>query len=89
MWLLFGIGAVVMRGAGCAFNDIVDRDIDAQVARTARPPDSVGRDQRAQAAASSSIVLCLIGLVDPAAVQLVRGRRWARPRCCWSRPIPS
>jgi len=36
--LLLGIGAVVMRGAGCTYNDIVDRDIDAQVARTrARP----------------------------------------------------
>jgi 4-hydroxybenzoate polyprenyltransferase len=36
--VLFGIGALVMRGAGCTFNDIVDRKIDAQVARTrARP----------------------------------------------------
>ena len=36
--LLFFIGAVAMRGAGCTYNDIVDRDIDAQVARTrARP----------------------------------------------------
>jgi 4-hydroxybenzoate polyprenyltransferase len=35
-WLiaLFGIGAVVMRGAGCTFNDIVDRDFDAKVERT-------------------------------------------------------
>jgi 4-hydroxybenzoate polyprenyltransferase len=31
---LFGIGAVVMRGAGCTFNDIVDRDFDAKVERT-------------------------------------------------------
>lgn len=36
--LLFALGAVVMRGAGCTFNDIVDRDFDSQVARTrARP----------------------------------------------------
>lgn len=35
---LFAIGAVVMRGAGCTYNDIVDRDIDAQVARTALRP---------------------------------------------------
>lgn len=36
--LLFALGAIVMRGAGCTFNDIVDRDFDAQVARTrARP----------------------------------------------------
>ncbi|HEY1632019.1 MAG TPA: 4-hydroxybenzoate octaprenyltransferase [Rhizomicrobium sp.] len=35
---LFALGSLVMRGAGCTYNDIVDRDIDAQVARTrARP----------------------------------------------------
>ncbi|HEY0052380.1 MAG TPA: UbiA family prenyltransferase, partial [Caulobacteraceae bacterium] len=39
-WLFaaFAIGACLMRAAGCAFNDIVDRDIDAQVARTAGRP---------------------------------------------------
>jgi len=39
-WLVivFALGAVVMRGAGCTYNDIVDRDIDAQVARTATRP---------------------------------------------------
>jgi 4-hydroxybenzoate polyprenyltransferase len=35
---LFAIGAVVMRGAGCTVNDIVDRDFDAKVARTANRP---------------------------------------------------
>lgn len=36
--VLFRAGAIIMRGAGCTFNDIVDRDIDAKVARTrARP----------------------------------------------------
>jgi len=35
---LFAMGALVMRGAGCTYNDIIDRDIDAKVARTrARP----------------------------------------------------
>jgi len=33
-----GIGAFVMRGAGCTWNDITDRDIDAQVARTRSRP---------------------------------------------------
>jgi 4-hydroxybenzoate polyprenyltransferase len=45
-WLLLvkiAIGAVVMRAAGCAYNDIVDRDIDAQVARTARRPIPAGQ----------------------------------------------
>ncbi len=36
--VLFAVGAVVMRGAGCTYNDIVDRDIDAQVARTRGRP---------------------------------------------------
>ena len=34
----FVVGAIVMRGAGCTYNDIVDRDIDAKVARTASRP---------------------------------------------------
>lgn len=35
---LFGAGALVMRGAGCTLNDIVDRNFDGQVARTATRP---------------------------------------------------
>lgn len=44
IWLvvLFTIGAVVMRGAGCTYNDIVDRDFDAKVARTALRPIPAG-----------------------------------------------
>ncbi|MDJ0920659.1 MAG: 4-hydroxybenzoate octaprenyltransferase [Henriciella sp.] len=38
-WLiLFAIGAVAMRGAGCTWNDITDRDTDAQVERTKSRP---------------------------------------------------
>ena len=40
---LFLLGAVVMRGAGCTFNDIIDRNIDAKVARTASRPIPSGR----------------------------------------------
>lgn len=36
--LLFSIGAIVMRGAGCTWNDITDRNVDAQVERTAKRP---------------------------------------------------
>ncbi|RZJ43641.1 MAG: 4-hydroxybenzoate octaprenyltransferase, partial [Brevundimonas sp.] len=45
LWLILGfaIGACLMRAAGCAFNDIVDRDIDVQVARTAARPVASGR----------------------------------------------
>jgi 4-hydroxybenzoate polyprenyltransferase len=41
--LLCLVGAVMMRGAGCTFNDIVDRDIDAKVARTRSRPIPSGR----------------------------------------------
>ncbi|MGH6870303.1 MAG: 4-hydroxybenzoate octaprenyltransferase [Rhizomicrobium sp.] len=35
---LFALGSLAMRGAGCTYNDIVDRDIDAAVARTRSRP---------------------------------------------------
>ncbi|MGR3491385.1 MAG: UbiA family prenyltransferase, partial [Shimia sp.] len=40
LWLIAGcgIGAFLMRGAGCTWNDITDRDFDAQVARTRSRP---------------------------------------------------
>ena len=44
-WLLlkFFLGAALMRAAGCAYNDIIDRDIDAKVARTAGRPIPSGQ----------------------------------------------
>jgi 4-hydroxybenzoate polyprenyltransferase len=47
--MAFLIGAVLMRAAGCAFNDIVDRDIDAKVARTAGRPIASGQISVTQA----------------------------------------
>lgn len=41
--VLFAVGSAVMRGAGCTYNDIVDRDIDAKVARTAGRPIPSGQ----------------------------------------------
>lgn len=41
--ILMFFGAVLMRGAGCTFNDIVDRDIDMQVARTRSRPIPSGQ----------------------------------------------
>jgi 4-hydroxybenzoate polyprenyltransferase len=41
--VLFAVGALVMRGAGCTYNDIVDRDFDAMVARTAGRPIPSGQ----------------------------------------------
>jgi 4-hydroxybenzoate polyprenyltransferase len=40
---LFFVGSALMRAAGCAYNDIVDRDIDAKVARTAGRPIPAGQ----------------------------------------------
>jgi len=59
---LFLIGAVAMRGAGCTWNDIVDRDIDAQVARTRSRPIPSGRVTARQAAVFLA-VQALVGLV--------------------------
>ncbi len=46
---LFLVGAIVMRGAGCTYNDIVDRDIDAAVARTRSRPIPAGQVSVTQA----------------------------------------
>uniref|UniRef100_A0A1D2A421 4-hydroxybenzoate polyprenyltransferase, mitochondrial n=1 Tax=Auxenochlorella protothecoides TaxID=3075 RepID=A0A1D2A421_AUXPR len=42
MLALFGTGAVLLRGAGCTINDLWDRDLDGQVARTRRRPLAAG-----------------------------------------------
>ena len=60
--LLFGIGAVVMRGAGCTYNDIVDRDFDAKVARTALRPIPSGQVSVRQAIAFL-IAQLVVGLI--------------------------
>ena len=60
LWLL--LGSIAMRGAGCVYNDIVDRDLDAQVARTRRRP-LVSGAVSLKAAWVWLVFLCLIGLV--------------------------
>jgi 4-hydroxybenzoate polyprenyltransferase len=60
--LLLGLGAIVMRGAGCTYNDIVDRDFDAQVARTRNRPIPSGAVSVRQAWLFAG-GLCLVGLV--------------------------
>ncbi len=60
--LLFLVGAVAMRGAGCTFNDIDDRDIDDKVARTRSRPIPSGRVTVPQAVASM-VVQALVGLL--------------------------
>ena len=60
--LWFGLGAVAMRGAGCVYNDIVDRDLDARVARTRERPVASGRVSL-KLAWGWLIALCVVGLV--------------------------
>lgn len=59
---LFVAGAIVMRGAGCVGNDIVDRDIDAKVARTRSRPIPSGQVS-VKAAAAFLLLLSLLGLL--------------------------
>jgi 4-hydroxybenzoate polyprenyltransferase len=58
---LFFVGAFVMRGAGCTWNDITDRDLDALVERTRSRPIPAGQVSVPQAAAFL-VVQALIGL---------------------------
>ena len=59
--VLFFVGAVAMRGAGSTYNDIADRDLDAQVERTRSRPLPSGQ-VRARQAAVFLVVQALIGL---------------------------
>jgi len=59
LWLL--LGSIAMRGAGCVYNDIVDRDLDRQVERTRSRPLASGAVSL-KAAWIWLTILCLIGL---------------------------
>ena len=56
--LLFLVGAIVMRGAGCTYNDIVDRHIDARVERTRLRPIPSG-----QVSVAGAIVFLIVQLL--------------------------
>jgi 4-hydroxybenzoate polyprenyltransferase len=60
LWML--VGAIAMRSAGCVYNDIVDRDLDAQVERTRLRPLACGAVSL-KAAWMWLIFLSLIGLI--------------------------
>jgi 4-hydroxybenzoate polyprenyltransferase len=60
LWLL--LGSIAMRGAGCVYNDIVDRDLDAQVARTRSRP-LVSGAVSLRAAWIWLVALSLVGLI--------------------------
>mgnify|MGYP001590575002 CR=1 FL=1 len=60
LWLL--AGAIAMRGAGCVYNDIVDRDLDAKVTRTASRPVASGAVS-VRNALLWTLLLSLVGLL--------------------------
>ncbi|WP_420431271.1 4-hydroxybenzoate octaprenyltransferase [Hyphobacterium sp.] len=71
--LLFALGAVAMRGAGCTYNDIVDRDLDRRVERTADRP-LAARTISVRAAWLFLLAQCLVGFI--VLMQLPQLARW-------------
>lgn len=76
--LLFALGAFAMRSAGCVINDITDRDIDAQVSRTAQRPLASG-------AITTNEVLTILAilLAVALAVALALGAKVLLLGLCW------
>ena len=76
LWIFAGcgIGAILMRGAGCTWNDITDRHIDGSVARTASRPIPSGQVSVKQAlawlAAQALVALCILLTFHPMAILL-------------------
>ena len=75
LWLsaLFGLGAVLMRGAGCVVNDLWDRDLDRQVERTAGRPLASGALRARHALVFLALVLAAALLI---LLQLNRAAQW-------------
>ena len=76
LWIFIGcgLGAWLMRGAGCTWNDITDRDFDAQVARTRSRPIPSGQVNVKQAVAwmvaQALLALCILLTFNVAAISL-------------------
>jgi 4-hydroxybenzoate polyprenyltransferase len=72
--VIFCVGTVLMRSAGCAINDVADRRFDGQVQRTAGRPLAVGeisaREALLVAAALAAAAALLLPLMNPAATPL-------------------
>ena len=62
--LVFTLGTVLMRSAGCCINDVADREFDRHVRRTAQRPVTSGRLQAREALALGAVLALLaFGLV--------------------------
>jgi len=73
MMALFGVGAIVMRGAGCTWNDITDREFDGKVARTRTRPIPSGQVKVWQAFVFLGVLLC-VGLAILLALAWIGGQ---------------
>lgn len=73
-WILFLVGTIAMRGAGCTLNDLFDRKIDAQVERTRTRPLPAGEATVRQAvlwlAVQSLVGLAVLVQFQPKAIVL-------------------
>jgi 4-hydroxybenzoate polyprenyltransferase len=64
VFVVFFLGCVLMRSAGCAINDYADREFDGHVERTRQRPVAAGRlDAREAVAVYVALSLCALGLV--------------------------
>jgi 4-hydroxybenzoate polyprenyltransferase len=62
--IVFTLGTILMRSAGCCINDVADRDFDKHVKRTANRPVTSGRIQTKEALLVGAVLaLCAFGLV--------------------------
>ena len=62
--VVFTLGTILMRSAGCCINDVADRDFDRHVKRTAQRPVTSGRIGVPEALAVGAVLaLCAFGLV--------------------------
>ena len=62
--LLFFLGSVLMRSAGCIFNDIVDRDFDKKVERTKNRPIASGKISVLEMLFIYIVLLCLVSFIN-------------------------
>ncbi len=101
--LIFTLGTVLMRSAGCAINDFADRDIDKHVARTAQRPLTTGRIKSWEAVAVAGVLAVLAFLLIlplntltrqlSVAAVIIAGtypyfkRFFAIPRLTWASPL--
>ena len=63
LFILFGVGAVAMRGAGCVINDLWDRKLDQQVERTRLRPLASGAVNAKQAIMFLTLLLVMGALI--------------------------